>query len=159
MIRSQRQMAIFIALIGVMIVVYARALRPSTPQRSPATPATGTAQAGPAPKQESGIIPASDGQRMVLAMPERSTQREAQRQHATLLAWGRDPFTRGTATGDGSGLTLAGILWDPQQPLAIINGQTVHVGEELEGYRVTEITQDHVSITDGTQTFQLLIAP
>ena len=92
-------------------------------------------------------------------MLERSAQREAQRQPTTLLAWGRDPFTRDAATGNGSGLALAGILWDPQQPMAIINGRTVRVGAELEGYRVTDITQDRVSITDGTQTFQLSIAP
>jgi len=56
-------------------------------------------------------------------------------------------------------LTLSGILWDANQPMAIINGQTLHVGDHLEGYRVTDITQARVSVSDGTQILQLLVAP
>ena len=76
-----------------------------------------------------------------------------------LLAWRRDPFTRGAALDQMSGLTLSGIMWDPQLPMAIINGQTVRVGEELEGYEVLRISEDRVSVTDGTDTFHLRIAP
>lgn len=92
-------------------------------------------------------------------MPEPSVQREAQRQRATLLAWGRDPFARGAGAGQISGLNLSGILWDASAPIAIINGQMLRVGEELEGYRVTEITQDRVLLTDGAHTVSLHIAP
>ena len=142
------QLALLLVLIGVMVVVYTTAFRKH------ATP-----PAADTPAQAAGDIATAPTSALELVIPERSVQRAAQRERTMLLAWSRDPFTRGASLAEGSGLTLAGILWDPQQPLAIINGQTVHVGEELEGYRVTEITSDRVSLTDGTQTFQLSIAP
>jgi hypothetical protein len=61
--------------------------------------------------------------------------------------------------GELSGLSVSGILWDPTKPIAIINGAMVHVGEEIEGYQVLAINQDRVSVTDGTQTFQLPVSP
>ena len=76
-----------------------------------------------------------------------------------LLAWRRDPFTKGAAMGERSGLTLSGILWDPNAPLAILNGQMVRVGDEIGGYHVLEITQDHVAVSDGTHTIDLRLAP
>ena len=94
-----------------------------------------------------------------LAIAQLSQQREAQRQHAQVLAWRRDPFTRGAATGELSGLQLSGIIWDAQNPLAIINGGTVRVGDEVGGYYVVEITPDHVAVSDGAQTLDLRLAP
>jgi hypothetical protein len=88
-----------------------------------------------------------------------STHHDAQRQLAATLAWGRDPFARGAAAGQPGGLSLSGILWDATSPIAIINGQMFRVGEEIDGFRVLEIAHDRVSLSDGTQTFQLLIAP
>lgn len=146
MTRQQQQLAMFVALVGVMIAVYARALRP------PSSPA-GSAQDPPVAPPS-----ASPGPRAAQAPPE-PLAREAQRQHATLLAWGRDPFAQGVMTSQASRLVLLGIVWDAQQPLAIVNGRTVRVGEELDGYRIVEIAQDRVSVTDGTQTFQLLLSP
>ena len=148
MTRAPQQLACLLVLLGVMLAVYTKAFRkPSMPPRELLQPQAAV---------DVSTAPQSGRE---FAMPQRAAQREAQRQRTTLLAWGRDPFTRGAATGDGSGLALAGILWDPQQPMAIINGRTVQVGAELEGYRVTDITQDRVSVTDGTQIFQLSITP
>ena len=150
MTRSQQQGIIFVALLGVLVVVYARAFR----RASHAQPSDPTAEVPPpAPAASSQGAPAA------LLAPEVPAQREAQRERAAQLAWGRDPFMRGARAGQASGLTLSGVLWDPNQPMAIINGQMVHVGDELEGYRILEITQDRVSVTDGTQTLQLLVAP
>ena len=56
-------------------------------------------------------------------------------------------------------LEVSGILWDTTQPLAVINGQTVRVGQELDGYQIIEISPDRVSVTDGTETFQLRLSP
>lgn len=89
----------------------------------------------------------------------RSDRRDAQRQRAAQLSWSRDPFMRSTTTNQVNGLSLSGILWDAATPMAIINGQTLRVGEACDGYRVTEITPEHVAVTDETQTFQLHIAP
>ena len=87
------------------------------------------------------------------------TSREAQRQHLAGLEWDRDPFTRSAAGDQASELDLSGILWDPSQPMAIINGEMVQVGDELDDYRVLEIGPDHVSLTDGTEAFKLEISP
>ena len=147
MTRPQKQLLILGVLGVVMVAVYARAFR-----RAPPQPASGRVDVAVEP-------PVSPVQETTLAVIQPSEQREVQRQRALLLAWRRDPFTRGAAMEEMSGLTLSGILWDPNQPIAIINGQMVHVGEEHDGYRIVEIVEDHVSITDGTQIFQLQIAP
>ena len=146
MTRQKQQRAILVVLVVVMSAIYTRALRTVSP------PARHV-QDQPAVHEST-----SPSANVALVRQEPVPQRESQHQRALLLAWRRDPFTRG-AIGEVSGLTLSGILWDANAPIAIINGQMVHVGEELEGYHVTEITQEHVSITDGTQTFQLKIAP
>ena len=147
MTRSQQQLAILVVLVGVMIAVYAKALRPrSEPDQrdSESTPpVVATVEAA--------------GEAFVVAAP--STQRGAQRERAMQLAWARDPFVRGGSLGHMSGLSLTGIMWDSAQPIAIINGQMMRVGDGLEGYRIEAITQDRVSVTDGTETFQLRIAP
>ncbi len=43
-------------------------------------------------------------------------------------------------------LTLQGIFYSSQRPAAILNGQTVWVGEQVAGARVTEITSAHVVV-------------
>ena len=143
MTRQRLQAAVLILLVGVMVAVYAKSFRSTVRHPGGAEPAPASAVSVSSP----GVL------------LERSEQRTAQRARAAELAWHRDPFTRGASVGLVSGLALSGILWDANAPMAIINGQMVHVGEELEGYRVTEITQDRVSVTDGHQTFQLLITP
>ena len=96
---------------------------------------------------------------LVIAQKADAAPREAQRQRLAAISWGRDPFTRAAGSGQVSGLSLSGILWDASAPIAIINGQMLHAGEEIDGYRVVEILQDRVSVTDGAQTSQLSIAP
>ena len=140
---AKPQAIILAVLIGVMVAVYARALRPT----------------GEADHRVTTMEPVSWGSDGTLTMPQRSSSRQAQRQHLAQLEWGRDPFARGFAGGQASGLELSGILWDATQPVVIINGTMVGVGEEIEGYRVTEIQQDRVSLTDGSQSFQLHISP
>jgi len=147
MTRPQKQLLILGVLGVVMVAVYARAFR-----RAPPQPARGRVDAA----QEPAVSPV---QETTLAVIQPSGQREMQRQHAQLLAWRRDPFTRGAALGELSGLELSGILWDPGAPLAVINGQMVGVGQDVDGYQVVDISPDRVSLTDGTQTFQLTIAP
>ena len=147
MSRSQLQATILSALVVVMLLVYTRALRSSAPAAVSFSAAPASVEAQPVE------VPSG------LPIAEPSDQRDAQRERAAQMAWSRDPFTRGVASAQGSGLTLSGILWDPSAPIAIINGQMVHVGEECEGYRITEIGQDRVAVTDGIETFQLHIAP
>ena len=89
--------------------------------------------------------------------PARLETRRAQRDQGARLSWRRDPFLRGGAAGGPAGLTLEGILWDAASPIAMINGQMLRVGEEIEGYRVTGIRQDRVSLTDGSGAYELSV--
>ena len=143
---TQRQKVILGVLVVVMAAVYLRGWRPPThavpaPEAAPeASPADNAPGAPPVPRQDV------------------SADRAAQRRRAADVTWGRDPFLRG-GTEAASGLVLSGILWDAQAPVAILNGQMLHLGEELDGFRVTLITSDAVTVTDGTETFQLHTAP
>ena len=144
---AQRQKLVLMALVAVMALVYFRAWRPPA-RRVPAVEAAASQEAVLAP-----VAPEREPQLMV------SADRVAQRRHAEEISWGRDPFLRGGAEGQAGALMLSGILWDASAPIAIINGQMLHVGDELEGYRIMHITSDRVTVTDGTDTFQLQIVP
>ena len=145
MTKTQQQLAGLAALIAVMVAVYARALAPPQHHAHPE-------------QHEQPVVEPSPGASAEpdLAVP---AARRMQREKAAQLTWKRDPFTKGAAPGGVGGLTLSGILWDPSRALAIINGQTVAAGEEFEGYRVVSIAQDHVDVSDGSQTFRLQTAP
>ena len=149
MTRQQTQSIALSVLAVVLVAVYVRACAPKRSAPGAAVPSATV------PVQPPAEVPSGPA---ALAPQEVLAQREAQRLRASELNWNRDPFTRGR-TGAVGGFTLSGILWDTQQPIAIINGQMLQVGEELDGYRVADIGQDHVSLTDGTHTYQLLIAP
>ena len=144
-----QSLGIFGVLLVVMGFVYTRALwrpapLPAAPSETSATEPVGAPR--PAALETPAILPLS---------AETVAARDTQRRRATALAWGRDPFLAGDSSGEASGLELSGILWDPAQPMAIINGHTVHPGEECDGYRVVTITQDTVTLTDGAETFHL----
>ncbi len=85
--------------------------------------------------------------------------RAAQQERAQLLSWRRDPFAQAAAAQSTLGFTLSGILWEAARPLAVVNGTAVMVGDEIEGFRVTEITPEQVVLTDGTQTYRLRLTP
>jgi len=54
---------------------------------------------------------------------------------------------------------LYGILWDPGgKSIALINDLEVKVGDTVNGYRVAEIRQDAVVITNGGEPVVLQIA-
>ncbi len=146
MTREKKQVAILGALALVLIAVYGRALAPSAP-----TP-TDTQLQVAVPESAS---PTPSAAKLI---PDRSVERKAQRQRAAALVPGRDPFTSRSMLAEASGLYLSGILRDPAEPIAIINGQMVFVGDEIGGYRVVEISPHNVSVTDGSETFQLIIA-
>lgn len=150
MSRGRLQALVLLGLLGVMVGVYARALRPSSRSmsesrrspRPPAAPPGGPVVGAPAART-----------------PVPSSRRPAQRALAQTLAWQRDPFGRGVEVGPTGGFSLSGILWDAQDPIAIVNNEELRVGETLDGFRVTEIAADHVTLSDGTQTHRLRINP
>ena len=151
---KKQQLIFLVVLVVIMAAVYVRALRPASSRRESAG-ATGARV--PVAPSAAAAEPAAGGT-ISLELSAESGPRQAQREHAARLAWGRDPFTGGSAGEEVGGFALSGILWDPSQPIAIINGQMLRVGDEVEGYRVTAITQDTVSISDGGQALKLAIS-
>jgi len=55
------------------------------------------------------------------------------------------------------GFVLEGIVWDTDNPTAIINGKILHIGEEIGDYEVMEIKQEKVTLSDDIQTIELKV--
>jgi hypothetical protein len=153
MTAARRQLVVLGVLLVVMAVVYARAFWPQ-PRRGPALPEA----PGPASSASAAAAAASEGV-ISLALPDAEPAAlAAQRERAASLGWERDPFTGGAAGGSMSGFDLAGILWDAASPIAMINGEMVRAGDQVEGYKVLEITQSSVLLSDGGQTVTVTLA-
>jgi hypothetical protein len=54
-------------------------------------------------------------------------------------------------------ILVQGIIADPVQPWAIVNGKTVHMGDLVNGMRVTAIARNTITLAgkDGTNTLGL----
>jgi hypothetical protein len=64
--------------------------------------------------------------------------------------WGRDPFARPTKEEAMAGsLSLTSILYNPASAVAVINGQVVRAGDDVDGRRVVSIGPDHVIVREG----------
>ena len=146
MTRWQVRGMLLTAALGVAILVFLRMRRPPS---SPIPHEAQVADAVPVPREPVSALPAP--------VSEGSARRQLQRQHAMQLAWQRDPFTLSPAATvrQVSDLTLSGILWDLTDPIAIVNGQMVRVGEDYEGYHILAISEDRITFTDGTHTSHL----
>lgn len=69
-----------------------------------------------------------------------------------------DPFTSSQITSkriDATGISLKGVIWDKNKPMALINEEVVKVGDKIEGYTVKEIHKDRVILTDGANSTAL----
>jgi len=77
------------------------------------------------------------------------------------LPWGRDPFTRNheaiaePSQASGPVWTLGGILYDDQNPAAIINGRVVRIGQSIEGALLLKIDKDKVTLENNGTRFSL----
>ncbi len=47
---------------------------------------------------------------------------------------------------------IQGIAYDPQNAWAIVNGQTVYIGDEVDGFRVLDISRKAVTLAGNGQT-------
>ena len=146
MIPDRLKVPAFIGLTVILVLTYARAFRKAVPAARPLG-AAGVEHEARAKETPPVVQAAAQATR---------AQREEQRQHAATLEWRRDPFTSsGVGEEATHSLNLSGILWDPAKPLAIINGQTVQVGDQLGAYRILSINRETVTISDGTATTTL----
>lgn len=73
------------------------------------------------------------------------------------LEWQRDPFS-GKVYYSQIGsleLELTGILWDPQNPEALINDKICGKGDRIGGFQVIEIRENKVILSDGARQIEL----
>lgn len=77
----------------------------------------------------------------------------AERVKSSYADWGRNPFEADAQRSKQS--ILNGILWDPQAPQAIINGEIAGVGAKVGIYTVVDIKPAVVILNDGTADLEL----
>ena len=76
------------------------------------------------------------------------------------LSVDRDPFSRPVVTAsenESPALVLGGIVWDAQNPAAVINDQVLKVGSAINGNTVMDIQKDRVILSDGFNQFELYL--
>ncbi len=68
---------------------------------------------------------------------------------ADSIEWRRNPFIRGRGLGlSGAGtLNLTGIMWDRNNPQAIIGDEVVKEGDVIGKYKIIKINEDSVVIS------------
>jgi hypothetical protein len=73
------------------------------------------------------------------------------------LSWVKDPFSgKLYSSSSEMELRLEGILWDPKNPAAIINGEVVKIGDVLAGgSRIVAIKQNMVVVNDGMRNIEI----
>jgi hypothetical protein len=74
------------------------------------------------------------------------------------LSWRHDPFGLAPSVREekeAGPLKLEGVLWDKAAPLAIINGQILKKGENVDGRKIVEIGERHVILSDGEKKQKL----
>jgi hypothetical protein len=69
--------------------------------------------------------------------------------------WGRSPFLPSEYIKKTTSLVLNGILWDKDNPQAVINGKLVKIGSKIDSKEVIEIKKDRVILSDGIRIFEL----
>ena len=58
-----------------------------------------------------------------------------------------------------SDLKLEGIIWNEEEPLAVINDEIMRVGESIGSAKLIEIREDEVIFKDGEGEFILKLIP
>ena len=56
------------------------------------------------------------------------------------------------------GLKLKGVIVGGNNPVAIINGKFLRLGERIDGYQVVRIEENKVFLRSGNSTFKLELA-
>ena len=69
--------------------------------------------------------------------------------------WGKNPFVLTEGPKKAKSLTLEGIMWDAQNPTAMIDGNFVVVGDKVGPNTVVAIGQNSVTLKNGDKEFTL----
>ncbi len=54
-------------------------------------------------------------------------------------------------------MTLYGIIWDPETPIAMIDGMDLRVGDRIKGARITRIEIDRVVLSYRSREYTLTV--
>lgn len=74
------------------------------------------------------------------------------------LEWVRCPFCGKLYIDSGGGVvSLSGILWDENDPKAVMNDEIVGVGDKVSKYTVISIDRNTVIISDGAKDIKILL--
>jgi len=81
--------------------------------------------------------------------------------------WGPDPFVSkvpisagGKASADPeTSFLLTAVLLGSEKPAAVLNGSVVHVGDRIQGHRVTRITKKSIFLKGPSGTAEILLKP
>jgi hypothetical protein len=73
------------------------------------------------------------------------------------VSWGRCPFSGQVYSRreDAVDLILTGIIWDPRNPQALINGEVFGEGSFIGEFKIIKIYDDHVTISSGGDSLEL----
>lgn len=65
--------------------------------------------------------------------------------------------TRAPAAVTLPNMWLSGIIWDPENPIVMIDGLDLHVGDSVQGARVVEIRMDSVVLSYKSKRYVLTV--
>ncbi len=105
-------------------------------------------------KNSQAAISPVNYQQAVYSQPDTETQESQEGQD---LKWLRCPFSGKVYAGPAKvmDLELNGLLWDEQDPKAVINSKVFSRQEQVGQYTIIEIEKDRVVLSDGFKEFEL----
>jgi hypothetical protein len=105
----------------------------------------GSKSKGAGKANNAGTNPSFDGSSADLIVLARSNERKKAK--TSYVDWGRNPFVLSQSP---KASVLEGIMWDSQDPKAIINGYILGVGDPVGPGTIVDIQQNSVTIKNGT---------
>lgn len=81
-----------------------------------------------------------------------AAERRAKR--SKFKSWKRNPFVP-VGAPTSSNLILSGIIWNKENPKAVIGDALVSKGDKISGNTVLDIQTNRVILTDGAKDFEL----
>jgi len=147
--KQRKQIIITAGLVVVLIIAWANTFKAAKKRSKPKQPTPAAAAAATAFSTKDTVSIPQNQQ----AFSRKESTKDDQ------ISWGRCPFSGKIFYGEAKALDLklSGILWDVQNPQAIINDEIWGEGEKIGKFEVIEIHPEEVIVSDGTEKFELEI--
>lgn len=146
--KQKKQLIITAGLILVLVIVWANTFKAiSNKKKGKLAP--------PAESVSAGSFVSNEAATEAMKKPLISQKPEVEDDSA----WGRCPFSGKVFYGEAKALDLklTGILWDEDNPQAIINDEIREIGQKVGKFKIIEILPEEVIVSDGTEKFELKI--